>query len=341
MRVWLLFLLLSTGCAKHLEPSMVPASTVEYRTEDGWTGQIRRYPGDGPPVLLVHGMGANHYNWDFREEVSLAWHLQQQGWDVWVPELRGDPGATPPDRRAAKTFTFDDHAEKDLPVIVDAVLAETGEAKLYWVGHSMGGMLLYTALATYPEKIEAGVAISSPSTLETQYGSHKALRGMGWAMGGRGKIPARAFATLTRPLGRANPLYGRLANRENLDWPIANGLARVALVDLPRPMAKQAVRWLKAREFTTVEGEPWMKPADVPLLVMGGEADKVVPEPNVAHTCSIFADCTYVRMAAEEGFSADYGHVDPVVGKQAATEIYPIVSGFLNEHRAAAAARAD
>src|SRR5688572_17350102 len=144
----LAFLLLA--CVKPLPPTMAPTDTLVYRTADGWEADVRHYPGEGPPVLLVHGMGANHYNWDYRPEVSLAHTLQARGWDVWIPELRGDPGSRAPSRRARSSGTFSDHATLDLPAAVDAVLAATGEDQLYWVGHSMGGMLLYTAVSDYP-----------------------------------------------------------------------------------------------------------------------------------------------------------------------------------------------
>ncbi len=35
---------------------------------------------------------------------------------------------------AGRSFTYSDHADLDLPAAVDAVLAATGEAQLYWVG---------------------------------------------------------------------------------------------------------------------------------------------------------------------------------------------------------------
>jgi len=321
------------GCAKTAPPTLVPDEVLTYQTEDGWEADIRHYPGEGPPVLLVHGMGANHYNWDYREEVSLAWHLSQRGWDVWVPELRGDPGSRPPDRRARREFDFDDHALLDLPVAVDTVLAATGEDQLYWVGHSMGGMLLYTALARYPHRVRAGVALCSPGYFESPLGIHRTLRRLGWAVKGRGRLPSRSLARMSTVLGRVNPLYGRLANRDNLEWPVARGLARHALVDLPRPMAAEVVVWLRTGVLVTVEGEPWLVQSDVPLLVMGGAVDRVVSEPDVARTCEWFADCTYQRLGTTEGFSTDYGHIDPVVGETAREEVYPLIVEFLASHR--------
>jgi len=325
-------LVLLGGCAKWVPPTLQPDNVVPYTTEDGWEIDLRHYPGEGPPVLLVHGMGANHYNWDYREEVSLAYYLQQEGWDVWVPELRGDPGSRPPSKRAPKQFTFDDHALQDIPAALDVVQAITGEEQIYWVGHSMGGMLLYTALSRYPERIRAGVAVCSPTEFESLTGLHRKLRGLGWAMKGRGRIKSRFFASLGAPLGRANPLYGRLANRDNLEWPVANGMSRYALVDLPKPVVHQVTTWLKSGELLTVEGEPWLVPADVPILVMGGSVDRVVPEPNVAAACDLFPNCTYRQLGVEGGFSVDYGHIDPVMGRTARTEVYPVIEAFLSEH---------
>lgn len=326
--------LLMAGCIRPAPPNMAPAEIPTVRTADGWLLPLRRYPADGPPVLLVHGMGANHYNWDYRPEVSLAHALQQAGFDVWVPELRGDPGAIPPAPDAAKDFAFSDHARQDLPVIVDAVLATTGADRLSWVGHSMGGMLLYTALGAYPEKIQSGVAICSPIQFSRGLPSHRTFEGMGWAMEGRGKVPARALAGMTRPLGRSNPMYARVANKDNLDWAVTKGLAAHALVDLPKPLLREGIHWLQTGRLEDLAGQPYVAPADVPMLVMGAPADRIVAEPDVAAACQVYADCTYVELSTDHGFSVDYGHVDPVLGRSAATEVYPRIVSFLAQHRA-------
>ncbi len=120
------------GCVKPAPPAMTPDTIVTYATSDGWEMDLRRYPGPegAPPVLLVHGMGANHYNWDYAPEISLAHHLQAAGWDVWIPALRGDPGSVPPEKRADQAFTFDDYARLDLPAAVDRVLEITGREQL-------------------------------------------------------------------------------------------------------------------------------------------------------------------------------------------------------------------
>jgi polyhydroxyalkanoate synthase subunit PhaC len=322
----------TAGCARHLEPTMVPSEALTYSTDDGWRGEIRHYPADGPAVLLVHGMGANHYNWDFRPEVSLAAWLQERGYDVWIPALRGDSDSTEPSRRARRSITFDDIAIHDIPAILDVVVASSGDAKIAWVGHSMGGMLLYTTLAQWPDRIEAGVAIASPATFPETRWEHRVLGHAGWALAGRGRLPGAAVGRWSSALfGLDTPMFGLIAERDNLAAPEANGLARVALTDVSRPMARQAASWMKAGTITRLDGTPWVdRGPDVPMLALGASVDKIVPARNVEATCALYSACEYVLLGTSTGFARDYGHVDVVLGITAAAEVYPLVGAFLD-----------
>jgi pimeloyl-ACP methyl ester carboxylesterase len=326
----------ATGCAK-LPPNFEPDEAVTYRTSDGWEIGLRHYPGDGETVLLVHGMAANHYNWDYRREVSLAAVLQDQGWDVWVPDMRGDPNSVPPNKKAKRTFSFDDYASKDLPAAVDAVLELTDKDALYWVGHSMGGILLYTALSTFPEKILAGVAISSPARLTVQRPIHRAARRTSWMLVGNGVLPSRFLAVSAMWMGRSNPMLGLVTHEDNVDMRMIRGMARTTVVDLPFAIGRQVREWLIAEEIVSLEGEPWVTSTDTPLLVMAGGADRIVPPENVFAACDIFPNCESVLLDPEAGFSISYGHIDPVLSPAAPKEVYPLVTGFLDTQRAALA----
>jgi pimeloyl-ACP methyl ester carboxylesterase len=319
------------ACAKIPPPDMTPETLLRVPTADGWQVAVRHYPGAGPPVLLVHGMGVNTYNWDYAEEVSFAAWLRTRGWDVWVPALRGDPDSVAPSR-AARDYSFDDHAVLDLPPIVDAVLEATGASRLSWVGHSMGGLLLYTALAQYPEKIGAGVAICSPGAFFDLGPLHRAVRDNGWAVRGRGRLPVTTGWFLTGWLGRASPVATILGNTENMAWPISRGVAGKGLVNVPNAMARQVVGWLTGGVFTRVDGTPWIRDADVPLLVLGAKDDRIAPWPWVKAACDQYSRCEWRLLGKDAGYGVDYGHVDPVVGISAPTEVYPVLEGFLAAH---------
>ena len=142
------------------------------RTRDGCRIALYRYPASArryeTPVLLCHGLGANRFNFDLGPEVSLARYLQQEGFEVWSMDLRGrgipsrDPGAT---LRRGRTHVFDDYVSEDARAAIRHVLDETGASRVHWVGHSMGGLVLYAVLqGEEAESIASGVAIGSPGS---------------------------------------------------------------------------------------------------------------------------------------------------------------------------------
>jgi len=323
----------AVASGRALSPTMVPDEVLVYRTADGWNNEIRHYQGDGPPVVLVHGLGANHHNFDFRPEVSLARTLQEEGWDVWIPELRGDPGTTAPSRRARRSYDFDDYVDQDLPAALDLIQDQTGARQVHWVGHSMGGMLLYAALDRYPERVSAGVTVCSSAVFSEPSGIHRVVQRAHWLIEGRGRVPFRALANTTRVLGRANPVIRRVANRDNLDRPLLRGLARHALNDLSLPLVAQGSQWLHAGVLVDRAGEPFVVEVEVPVLVLGGAADQVIDADDAATTCEALPACTYQLLGTEGGMSTDYGHVDSLLGLSSAAEVYPVIAGFLRDQR--------
>lgn len=326
---WLSLLL---GCVKPLPPTMTPDGQLQYETADGWRIAIRHYAGAGEPVVLLHGMAANHYNFDYRPEVSLAAHLQDRGFDVWVPELRGDPGAIPPSRLAARNFDFDDFARLDVPAAIEAVRGATGARKVHLVGHSMGGMLIYAAL-TQELPVASGVAIASPARFRDQAALKKLLRMTPLVTQSLGLTRSQLGVALTRPLRLGGPAVKRLGNPDNLDWPTVKGMGQHAVVDLPRDVTAQVILWLRTGQLVSAEGEPWMTASRVPMLVLAGSDDFIAPPADVAHACTVLQRCTFEELGTATGLSVDYGHIDIVVGHTAAAEVFPRVSAFLDAPR--------
>ena len=113
------------------------------QTEDGATIALHHHPGDGPPVLIVHGISSNHRCWDLSPERSVATALVAAGFDPWLLDLRGhgDALTDAQGRRQWGGWTMDDYGQHDVPAAVAYVLAQTGEDKIGYVGHSLGGMI--------------------------------------------------------------------------------------------------------------------------------------------------------------------------------------------------------
>ena len=330
MLTWVLL----TACTRSVPSTpatgLPPAQISHARTADGWDLEMRHFPNEGPPVLLMHGMGINHYNWDYAEEISLASYLQSRGWDVWVASVRGDMGSTAPATRGAATYSFDDIANYDVPAIVQTVLANSPHEQLYWVGHSMGGMLLYTALTRDPSPIAAGVSIASPASFAEQEPVHQVATTASRLIPAYGTTQSRATYAAIDAVFEYNPMVQLLSNPENLDLELAQGLADVGLGDVSRGMVKQVHLWLSTGDFVDMEGTPWLTPVKVPVLVLAGSVDRVAPPANVTVACKVLPDCEARILGTETGLGTEYGHIDPVVGVTARIEVYPQVHHWLS-----------
>jgi len=109
----------------------------------------------GRPLLLVHGFtGAKE---DFTEWLDP---LADLGWHAVAPDQRGHGASSQPDDEAA--YSFEAYAT-DLLALLDALGCERAVV----LGHSMGGMVVQTAVLRAPERFEALVLMDT---------SHRALR---------------------------------------------------------------------------------------------------------------------------------------------------------------------
>ena len=120
------------------------------------SGGLRYFTaGEGPPLLLVHGLGGMASNWRL---VAPALAAERR---VIVPELPGHGGSAP----LAETKSLDPFADALLAVAEaeDAIPAP-------WVGHSLGGLVGLRAAARRPDAVAgvvlaAGAGISSATRL--------------------------------------------------------------------------------------------------------------------------------------------------------------------------------
>jgi pimeloyl-ACP methyl ester carboxylesterase len=120
--------------------------------EDRRRGRIRlRAGGEGPALVLVHGLGGLASNW---RRIAPALAAERR---VVIPELPGHGGSEPLPRGASLEAFADE--------ILAAVEAEQA-LPAPWVGHSLGGLVALRAAARRPGAVTgvvvaAGAGISS------------------------------------------------------------------------------------------------------------------------------------------------------------------------------------
>jgi predicted alpha/beta hydrolase len=318
-----------------LSPDQVPPDRVYYRAADGWEAPLWRYPplpgASGEPVLLLHDLAANVVTFDLVLGLSLARALQGAGFDVYLMEHRGDRHAVPPDDPAGAGFDFDDIVVGDVPAAIERVRSLTGAERVLWVGHSLGGQLLYAHLALGgAAEVAAGAALCAAVQFEPPK-SHARLAAMvARLLPSEWIVPTRALSQVLAPFG-GSELSNRLS--PDTDGPVRRGLQLHGMEDTPVGLLRQMSRWLSSGSLcdrhdrldylAALEGSP------VPLFVLAAEGDTVCPpsaaEPAVAQ---FQADRRVWRVLGPE-----WGHQDPLVGRQAAAVVFPELIAFLDAHR--------
>jgi len=151
-----------------LYPEKVRTNEVAYiTTSDGWKLRLCRYRKEhssGEPVLLVHGLNANQNNFTSPADACLVDYLSGQGYDCWTIDLRGTRSSQPAEGQGRSTVEVEDFVWRDLPAAIEHIQKTTGYAKLHYVGHSLGGLLLYAyAQALGTDKIASGTALGAPT----------------------------------------------------------------------------------------------------------------------------------------------------------------------------------
>ena len=145
--------------------------TIYFRADDGWRLALHHYGATkrtvGLPVILCHGLSANHCIFEIPGAPSLADFLKRHGRDVWVPDLRGSGMSDRPRLMHSDvpySWGFDDHLRHDVPAIINRVMENTGSSGVHWVGHSMGGLLILAHAASHPApNLASIIAMGSPT----------------------------------------------------------------------------------------------------------------------------------------------------------------------------------
>lgn len=314
------------------------------RTRDDWRIALYHYPAASrrceTPVLLCHGLGANRFNFDLGPEVSLARYLQQEGFDVWSIDLRGRGSSgrcARGERCSGITHVFDDYVREDAWAAIRHILGETGASQVHWIGHSMGGLVLYAVLqGEEAESIASGVAIASPGCC-THMGRASLSHVLSCVLRVFPRIHLSFLAAGLAPLIARIRLPGEAVflNRDNVEiGPVERALCYLA-ADVSRGEVSQLLDWMKNGDFRTYDKgtsyEQNLRKVRRPLLFIAGAKDYLVPPASVAAAYDRIASDRkdFLVFGRDQGQEEDYGHGDLLMGKNVRREVFPRILEWL------------
>jgi hypothetical protein len=69
-------------------------------------------------------------------------------------------------------------------------------------------------------------------------------------------------------------------------------------------------------------------------MFLVGDTDRMCPPAGARRTWEMWGarDKRFVCMGPAAGFASHYGHFDPLVGRRAAAEVFPLIADFLERH---------
>lgn len=357
------------GCAG------VPEPVREWAvTEDGWKLAVHHYAPEKPdpalyPVILCHGIGLNHRSWDISPDMSFARHLAAQGFDVWVPAVRGNgdserhggsaarsslmlfrpqrladlraAGRTP-DKPNGGDFTIDDHLQFDLPAVIAHVKRATGSDKVCWVGHSMGGMIILGALERFPrDDVAAAVTIGSPTMLAEPISPAMQLlvrfEGIADMLNDSMSLSAvTRFGALTAHR-IPNPIDASYFNVENTDRSLFLLANRSVYEDVASGVLRDLAVLCRTRRWQSADGSydysANLANVTAPVLFLAGNKDAVASPDSVRHAYDRISskEKSFFLVAPANGTKREYGHCDMILGLDAKSETWPSIVAWLRK----------
>jgi pimeloyl-ACP methyl ester carboxylesterase len=222
----------------------------------------------GPPLVFVHGLGGSHLNW-----VLTAPQLAD-GRRAVAPDLRGF-GLTPGTRATA---TVPANAR-----LLDRFVREVAGSPVILVGNSMGGLLSVLQARDHPETV-AGLVLLDPALplpARQRPDLQVASQFVAYAVPGLGELAVRAGALLSPRQSVQRTIDLCFADPSRADPAVV--AAGVALEEHRRSMPGAGASMLAAtRSLLPVIGRPrsyWaaMAALRIPVLLIGGDADRLVP----------------------------------------------------------------
>ncbi|XP_050735947.1 lipase 3-like [Eriocheir sinensis] len=141
-----------------------PTEIHHVTTPDGYILELHRVPhgiagssDDRPVALLQHCLLCSSADYVMNTpDQALAYVLADAGYDVWMPNFRGNTYSRAhveldPEIVDFWRFSWDEMAKYDVPSSIDYILATTGREDLYYVGWSMGTTTFWAMMDERPE----------------------------------------------------------------------------------------------------------------------------------------------------------------------------------------------
>ncbi len=284
--------------------------------ESIWLGRMGKQ--NGIPILLVHGAIENSRIFYSEKGKGLAPFLAENGYDVFVTDLRGKGKSIPAANSGKVKAGQYELITHDLPVLINEIKKEKGEdCPVHLMAHSWGGVLIsswYARFAPENQQIRSFTFFACKRKIYVQHIKRWLMVDLVWTCIGsiatriKGYLPAKKL--------------------------------RLGAEDEPAGFFFECNKW--------VYSDHWIDPRDQfnykerfkeidfpPVLSLTGMDDhslgnaycvkRMLEEINPA-------DLTHIDLGKANGHMHNYGHIDILTHADAPSDHFQLVLNWLNQH---------
>jgi pimeloyl-ACP methyl ester carboxylesterase len=241
-------------------------------------------------------------------------------------------------------WSVDDHINHDIPAAIRYVLKKTGQKRVHWIGHSMGGMAMFAYLGQNPNaqtQIKSFVAAAVPMVAFHPLSEPMQLLVDAEAAIGVGSklVGSSAPATWGAIFGDLQTPTDKLFfHGDNVEPDVVRALNKQAQEEIAPSQLKQLIAMLRTERFTSLDGSidyvEALTRVEKPTCFLVGTVDNMATPGAVRFAYRQIAsdDKEFNLFGRVNSHKDDYGHDDVIIGRNARSEVYPVIRKWLDRH---------
>ncbi len=321
------------------------------KTDDGFELQLTRYKGgDKTPLLMVHPFNACRLIFSIDTiDTNLTEYFYQNGHDVWLLDYR--LSCLLP--YSKDQHTLDDIAKFDYPAAIKKVLEITGKKEVDVLAHCVGSITLFMALLSGMEGVRSVISTQIASdffpvaAVELKADLHLptllqdiGIKSLDAATDSSENWEAKLYddfinlyaselvGSCTDPVcQRMTFMFGALYEHINLNDSTHSANVEM-LGNANMTSFKQVTRMLRAKILLDAKGnDVYMSHIErlaLPITFIHGEANKVFHPQSTLNTFNNLC-LAHGSQLYERHVIPGYGHNDCLYGKNAITDVFPLM----------------
>ena len=320
-----------------------------FKTTDGAQLRLTRYQGGRKgPVLLLHGLGVSSSIFSIDTiETNLLEYLFGNGYDVWLLDFRASIDLP----SSATLFTADDVATKDYPAAISEVRQLTNTRSVQVVAHCYGATTFSMALCAGLQGVRSAVIsqisthIVAPTVNRIRTGLHlpEFLDRLGVSTLNAYVDTHESWLNLLYdkaldlyPVGetcqspvchRITFMYAPLYRHEQLNEATHEALHEMFGIANMRAFEGLGLMTRKGHIVAADGGEDYVPNMDhmaIPMLFVHGEQNECFLPESTEITYNLLRQKNDPRLYTRCVIPG-YGHIDCIFGKNAVTDVYPLI----------------